>query len=98
MQITKYLLFVFTDKLKRFKLSREVSKQKVYWGHKYFKLLVTLPNKIFIYFIDIQGRIKADKNRMRVEEEYLKSNHVMRMEAAAQKKEEKRKQEKEKIM
>lgn len=42
--------------------------------------------------------MKADKNRSRVEEEFLKSSHAMRMETAAQKKEEKRKQEKEAIM
>jgi hypothetical protein len=35
---------------------------------------------------------------MRVEEEFLKSLHSVRMEAAAQKNTEKRKQEKEKIM
>lgn len=35
---------------------------------------------------------------MRVEEEFLKSLHSMRMEAAAQKVSEKRKQEKEKLM
>jgi hypothetical protein len=45
-----------------------------------------------------EGKNKADKNRARVEEEFLKSSHSIRMEAAAQKREEKRKQEKEKIM
>lgn len=38
--------------------------------------------------------MKADKNRMRVEEEFLKSSHAQRIEAAAVKKEEKRRQEK----
>jgi hypothetical protein len=42
--------------------------------------------------------MKADKNRQRVEEEYLKNTHQTRMEAAALKKEEKRKADKEKLM
>jgi hypothetical protein len=46
----------------------------------------------------MQGKTKADKNRQRVEEEFLKNTHVTRMEAAALKREEKRKAEKEKIM
>lgn len=48
--------------------------------------------------LKFQGKTKADKNRSRVEEEFLKSLHSMRMEAAAQKVSEKRKQEKEKLM
>lgn len=45
-----------------------------------------------------EGKAKADKNRLRVEEQFLKSTHAARAEAAAQRREEKRKQEKEKVM
>lgn len=45
-----------------------------------------------------EGKAKADKNRQAVEQEYLKSLHSLRQEAAAQKNSEKRKQEKEKLM
>lgn len=45
-----------------------------------------------------QGKAKSDKNRARVEEEFLKSTHAARAEAAAQRREDKRKQEKERIL
>lgn len=45
-----------------------------------------------------EGKIKTDKNRSSREQEFLKSMHSVRMEAAAQKVSEKRKQEKEKMM
>lgn len=46
----------------------------------------------------IAGKTKADKNRQRVEEAFLKSTHQARAEAAAARREEKRRQEKEKVM
>lgn len=45
-----------------------------------------------------EGKSKADKNRLRVEEDFLKSTHSARAEAAALRREEKRKQEKDKIL
>ena len=45
-----------------------------------------------------EGKNKADKNRLRVEEEFLKTTHAARAEAAAQRREDKRKQEKERVM
>lgn len=45
-----------------------------------------------------EAKTKAEKNRARVEEQFLKITHSARAEAAAQKREEKRKAEKEKIM
>lgn len=45
-----------------------------------------------------QGKTKADKNRAKIEEAYMKLTHVARAEAAAARKEEKRRQEKEKIL
>lgn len=44
------------------------------------------------------GKNKADKNRQRVEEAFLKSTHAARAEAAAARREEKRRLEKEKVM
>nr|CAG4636294.1 EOG090X08PA [Eubosmina coregoni]SVE69887.1 EOG090X08PA [Eubosmina coregoni] len=61
------LAFYCTDRVKRFRLSKE-------------------------------GRARADKNRMKVEEAFLKSTHLARAEAAAARREEKRRQEKEKIL
>lgn len=44
-----------------------------------------------------EGRTKVDKNRLKVEEAFLKSTHAARAEMAAQKREEKRKLEKERV-
>lgn len=46
----------------------------------------------------LQGKNKADKNRLRVEEAFLKTTHAARAEAAAQKREERRRAEKERIL
>lgn len=45
-----------------------------------------------------ESKAKADKNRSKVEEAFLKSTHAARAEAAAARREEKRRQEKEKIL
>ncbi|XP_050298050.1 PAT complex subunit CCDC47 [Anthonomus grandis grandis] len=50
------------------------------------------------YRLSKEGKTKADKNRQRVEEAFLKSTHQARAEAAAAKREEKRKLEKEKVL
>jgi hypothetical protein len=42
--------------------------------------------------------MRADKNRSKIEEAYLKQTHAARAEAAAARKEEKRRQEKERIL
>lgn len=46
----------------------------------------------------ILAKSKADKNRQKVEEAFLKSTHQARAEAAAARREEKRRVEKEKVM
>lgn len=46
----------------------------------------------------LSGKFKADKNRQKVEEAFLKSTHQARAEAAAARREEKKRQEKERIM
>ncbi|XP_063243188.1 PAT complex subunit CCDC47 isoform X2 [Bacillus rossius redtenbacheri] len=45
-----------------------------------------------------EGKNKADKNRLRVEEVFLKTTHAARAEAAAARREEKKRQEKERIL
>lgn len=45
-----------------------------------------------------KGKQKADKNRARVEENFLKLTHVQRQEAAQSRREEKKRAEKERIM
>lgn len=50
------------------------------------------------YRLSKEGKNKADKNRQRVEEAFLKNTHAARAEAAAQRREDKRKQEKDRIL
>lgn len=54
--------------------------------------------KVRRYRLSKEGKNKADKNRQRVEEVFLKSTHQARAEAAAVRREEKRRMEKEKVM
>ncbi|KAG5899756.1 hypothetical protein JTB14_006093 [Gonioctena quinquepunctata] len=55
-------------------------------------------DKIKRFRLSKEAKAKADKNRQKVEEAFLKSTHQARAEAAAAKREEKRRQEKEKIL
>ncbi|KAM7334467.1 hypothetical protein ACRRTK_007787 [Alexandromys fortis] len=48
--------------------------------------------------MDTKGKQRADKNRARVEENFLKLTHVQRQEAAQSRREEKKRAEKERIM
>jgi len=61
-------------------------------------LIFYLMERLKIYRMSKEGKSKAEKNRLRVEEEFLKSTHVARAEAAAQRREDKRKQEKERVL
>lgn len=61
-------------------------------------LVFYLLEKIKRYRLSKEGQQKADKNRSRVEEEFMKSTHAARAEAAAQRREDKRKAEKERVM
>lgn len=45
-----------------------------------------------------KGKAKADKNRTRLEEVFLKTTHLARNEAAAARREEKKRKEKERIL
>jgi HD superfamily phosphohydrolase len=62
------------------------------------QLVIYLVEKLKKFKLSREGKNKADKNRLRIEEEYQKNSHSARAELAAQKREEKRKQEKERIM
>ncbi|KAH8378382.1 hypothetical protein KR093_011106 [Drosophila rubida] len=61
-------------------------------------LIFYLMERLKTYRMSKEGKSKADKNRLRVEEEFLKSTHAARAEAAAQRREDKRKQEKERVL
>lgn len=50
------------------------------------------------FSLGAKGKQKADKNRARVEENFLKLTHVQRQEAAQSRREEKKRAEKERIM
>ncbi|KAI4480169.1 hypothetical protein M0804_010530 [Polistes exclamans] len=66
------------------------------------KLLLQLTfyilDKLRRFKLSKEGKNKADKNRLRVEEAFLKTTHAARAEAAAQKREERRRAEKEKML
>ncbi|KAM8716261.1 hypothetical protein ACLKA7_003185 [Drosophila subpalustris] len=61
-------------------------------------LIFYLMERLKTYRMSKEAKTKADKNRLRVEEEFLKSTHAARAEAAAQRREDKRKQEKERVL
>ncbi|OCT62251.1 PAT complex subunit CCDC47-like [Xenopus laevis] len=55
-------------------------------------------DKVRKFRLNREGKQKADKNRARVEENFLKLTHVQRQEAAQTRREEKKRAEKERIM
>lgn len=61
-------------------------------------LVFYMLEKIKRYRLSKEAKQKADKNRQRVEEEFMKTTHVARAEAAALRNMEKRKAEKERIL
>ncbi|XP_064456418.1 PAT complex subunit CCDC47-like [Ornithodoros turicata] len=54
--------------------------------------------KVRRFKLSKEAKLKSDKNRLKVEEEFLKTTHTQRQEAAQQKREERRRVEKERIM
>lgn len=91
-QLKPLLIMVFycIEKVKRYRLSKE---GKI----PFFDSQNPLNKKKKTFFLH-PGKNKADKNRQRVEEVFLKSTHAARAEAAAARREEKRRMEKEKVM
>lgn len=69
-------------------------------SHKSFTLKIFYGVNILLNLssLCIQGKVKADRNRARVEENFLKQTHAQRQEAAQTRREEKKRAEKERIM
>ncbi|KAK9308044.1 hypothetical protein QLX08_001778 [Tetragonisca angustula] len=71
-------------------------------GQEKLKLLLQLTfyllDKLRRFKLSKEGKSKADKNRLRVEEAFLKTTHAARAEAAAQRREERRRAEKERML
>ncbi|XP_055387974.1 PAT complex subunit CCDC47 [Condylostylus longicornis] len=61
-------------------------------------LIFYLLERLKRFRLSKESKTKAEKNRQRVEEEFLKSTHAARVEAARERREDKRKQEKERVM
>ncbi|XP_078033215.1 PAT complex subunit CCDC47 isoform X3 [Augochlora pura] len=62
------------------------------------KLTFYLLDKLRRFKLSKESKSKADKNRLKVEEAFLKTTHAARAEAAAQRREERRRAEKERIL
>lgn len=62
------------------------------------QLTFYLLDKLRRFKLSKEGKNKADKNRLRVKDAFLKTTHAARAEAAAQRREERRRQEKERIL
>ena len=100
------MVFHCVDKVRRIRLSREVRKWPKLLGQKSSPSLsvdccrrhLRVHHKSSIYLSPLQGKIKAEKNRQKVEEQFLKASHAQRQEAAQQRREDKRRAEKERIM
>ena len=69
---------------------------KSYKGLIFISVIVRAPtNRSHALF---QAKQKAERNRQKVEESFLKASHAQRQEAAQQRREDKRRAEKERIM
>nr|CAG4640984.1 EOG090X08PA [Eulimnadia texana] len=62
------------------------------------QLVFYMVERVKRFRLSKEGKVKAEKNRQKVEEAFLKSTHMARAEAAAARREERRRQEKEKIL
>lgn len=89
----KVLLFGFNVPMKGLSINEAMEQLKPVMNMIFYCM-----DKVKRYRLSREGKNKADKNRQRVEEAFLKSTHVARAEAAAARREEKRRLEKEKVM
>nr|CAI5843584.1 unnamed protein product [Callosobruchus analis] len=89
----KVLMFTFNIPVKGMPLEEAMQRLK-----PLMILVFYCIDKVKRYKLSKEGKSKADKNRQRVEEAFLKSTHQARAEAAAARREERKRQEKEKIM
>ncbi|XP_055328620.1 PAT complex subunit CCDC47-like [Paramacrobiotus metropolitanus] len=83
-----------------FNLPKNLSNPTEVMEYMHPLLLMTfyLVEKVHRYRLQREAKLKAEKNRQKVQEEYLKSTHAQRQEAAQLRREEKRRIEKEKIL
>ncbi|OQV25343.1 Coiled-coil domain-containing protein 47 [Hypsibius exemplaris] len=65
--------------------------------HPLLLLSLYLVDKVHRYRLSREAKLKAEKNRQSVQEEFLKSTHAQRQEAAQLRREEKRREEKKRI-
>uniref|UniRef100_A0A0A9Z0B6 PAT complex subunit CCDC47 n=4 Tax=Lygus hesperus TaxID=30085 RepID=A0A0A9Z0B6_LYGHE len=89
----KVLLFGFNVQLKGRTVQEAIEQHK-----PLLNLVFYCMEKVRRYRLSKEGKNKADKNRLKVEEAFLKTTHAARAEAAAARREEKRRQEKERIL
>ncbi|ELW67508.1 Coiled-coil domain-containing protein 47 [Tupaia chinensis] len=86
------------DKAKKFRLNREEAAQSRREEKKRAEKERIMNEEDPEKQRRLEGKQKADKNRARVEENFLKLTHVQRQEAAQSRREEKKRAEKERIM
>ncbi|XP_017784971.1 PREDICTED: coiled-coil domain-containing protein 47 [Nicrophorus vespilloides] len=92
-EVKKVLLFGFNMPVKGMSPTEAVEQLK-----PLMVLVFYCIEKVKRFRLSKESKTKADKNRLRVEEVFLKSTHAARAEAAANRREEKRRLEKEKVM
>ncbi|KAK9506244.1 hypothetical protein O3M35_008214 [Rhynocoris fuscipes] len=89
----KVLLFGFNIPIKGRSVQEAIEMTK-----PLMNLVFYCMEKVKRYRLSKEGKNKADKNRLKVEEAFLKTTHAARAEAAAARREQKRRQEKERIL
>ncbi|XP_066246700.1 PAT complex subunit CCDC47 [Euwallacea similis] len=92
-EVDKVLRFGFNLTSKGVRLEEAMTRLKPLLNMVFYSI-----DKVKRYRLSKEGKSKADKNRQRVEEAFLKSTHQARAEAAAARREEKKRQEKDRIM
>ncbi|KAE8739621.1 hypothetical protein FOCC_FOCC014886 [Frankliniella occidentalis] len=92
-EVKRVLIFCFNIPIKNQGMQESID-QMLPMMHLVFYFM----DKVKRFRLGKESKQKADKNRARVEEAFLKTTHAARAEAAAAKREEKRRQEKERIM
>lgn len=91
--VKKVLLFGFNIQVKSKTIQEGMEQMR-----PLMQLVFYCMEKVKRYRLSKEGKSKTDKNRLRVEEMFLKTTHAARAEAAAARREEKKRQEKERIL
>ncbi|KAK6629849.1 hypothetical protein RUM43_003669 [Polyplax serrata] len=92
-EVKKVLIFHYNIPIKGHATQEAMEQMK-----PLLQLVFHCMDKVKRYKLSKEGKSKADKNRLRVEEAFLKTTHAARAEAAAARREEKKRQEKERIL